>query len=216
VVAQSGWQARLTQVSADQVRRYRKQRNMSAQMLSDRCAELGFAIPRPVLSNLENGRREAVSLAELLILAAALEVPPLLLIAPVGLREDLEILPTANIPTWDAAKWVTGEHLSSKPDEATVLDYYRAHDATVAAWRKLMQNMAESIAADDERSARTYRTAADQQILDLTRIRKTMQERSLLLPSLPPDLHAIEGAWEPSNGRARRQAERDLDLEAGS
>lgn len=161
-------------------------------MLSDRCAELGFAIPRPVLSNLENGRREAVSLAEVLILATALEVPPLLLIVPVGLREDLEILPTASIPTWDAAKWVSGEHLTSRPDEATALDYYRAHDATVAAWRKLMQRMAESVAADDERSVRIYRTAADQQILDLAKIRNTMRERGLLLPSLPPELADVD------------------------
>lgn len=108
-MSQEGWQQRLTSVVAAQIRFYRGQRGYSAQDLSDRCAALGFAIPRPVLSNLENGRRESVSVAELIVLARALDVPPLQLLVPVGRAESLELFPGASRPAWDAARWITGE-----------------------------------------------------------------------------------------------------------
>lgn len=105
----AGWERKLTKSVAAQVRRYREHRGMTAQELSDRCAELGVRIPRPVLTNLETGRRESVTLAELIVLAQALSVPPTLLIAPVATDEDMEILPGRIADTADVLEWFAGE-----------------------------------------------------------------------------------------------------------
>lgn len=67
-----------------------------------------MAFPRAVLANLETGRRPSVSVAELLILAAALDVPPAVLVAPLGRRERTEILPGVDPYTADAINWIAG------------------------------------------------------------------------------------------------------------
>src|SRR6267378_320164 len=108
-VSQADWPGRVALAVATEVRRYREDRKMSAKQLSDRCGQLGMDIPRAVLANLENGRRSTVTVAELLVLAQALEVPPLLLVVPLARQESVEILPGLNTPTWDAAKWLRGD-----------------------------------------------------------------------------------------------------------
>lgn len=66
----------LTRSIAAEIRRYRKQRKWSAQRLSDECANLGLHIPRSTLADLENGRRRAISVAEMLVIARVLEMTP--------------------------------------------------------------------------------------------------------------------------------------------
>jgi transcriptional regulator with XRE-family HTH domain len=108
-VTQPDWPSRLTRVLAGEVRRYRTERKMSAQQLADRCAELGLPIARSVLANLESGRRETLSVAELLVLAKALEVAPILLLFPLGHQDTIEVVPGEQVPVPDAAMWFTGE-----------------------------------------------------------------------------------------------------------
>lgn len=103
-----GWQPRLTRVIAREIRRHRDRRKMSAQQLADRTAELGMPIPRPVLANLESGRRDSVSAAELLILAAALDVAPMELICPVGYDDQIELLPGRTMDPLQASRWFDG------------------------------------------------------------------------------------------------------------
>jgi transcriptional regulator with XRE-family HTH domain len=76
VTADETWPARLTRSIAAEIRQRRKEREWSAQRLSDECATLGVAIPRTTLSDLENGRRAYITAAELLVIAAALEINP--------------------------------------------------------------------------------------------------------------------------------------------
>jgi transcriptional regulator with XRE-family HTH domain len=114
-MTQPSWPARLTALVAARVRHYRKYRGMSAQRLSDRCEELGLVLPRSTLADLENGRRASITLAELLVLAAALEVPPLELALPLGEQESTEILPDGEMPTWDAARWFCGDGTPKLP-----------------------------------------------------------------------------------------------------
>ena len=91
------WSARMARLVAREVRRYREGQGqrprMSAQQLADRTEELGMPIPRSVLANLESGRRETVSVAEILVLAGALNVAPIELICPVGYDKEIELLP---------------------------------------------------------------------------------------------------------------------------
>lgn len=115
---QQGWPERLAARVANEVRRYRLNLNLSAQQLSDRCTELGMEIPRAVISNMENGRRTSVSLAELLVLAAALDVPPASLAFPVGYDEETEALPGTPTPPYEAVRWFGGEEQSTNPANA--------------------------------------------------------------------------------------------------
>ena len=103
------WEKELVRTVADEVRRYRNKRRLSAQQLSERCRELGYDIPRSVLANLESYRRKSVSLAELLVLAEALEVPPVLLISRFGQADLIEILPDRRVHPWHAIEWVSGD-----------------------------------------------------------------------------------------------------------
>jgi transcriptional regulator with XRE-family HTH domain len=76
VTADETWSSRLTRSIATEIRRRRKARKWSAQRLSDECAALGLEITRTAISDLENGRRRFITVAELLIIAQALEIGP--------------------------------------------------------------------------------------------------------------------------------------------
>lgn len=108
-LSETEWPARLTAAIAGEVRRHRDVKGMSAQQLSDACAQLGLPIHRSVLANLENGRRSTLSVAELLVIASALDVAPVFLIAPAGHLLDVEILPGKVLDTLTAVAWLAGD-----------------------------------------------------------------------------------------------------------
>lgn len=118
------WQARVAAAIGANVRMIREGQSpkMSAQALADATERLGHPIQRPVLTNLENGRRASVTVAELFTLARALGVPPVALIAPLVDGEPVEVLPGEMVPAWDGAGWFDGDLLppESAPAEGTV------------------------------------------------------------------------------------------------
>jgi len=99
----------VTRTVAREVRRHRDRRKMSAQQLADRTAELGMPIPRAVLANLESGRRDVVTVAEVLVLAAALGVTPTELFCPVGFDEEIELLPGRAADPLSGSQWINGQ-----------------------------------------------------------------------------------------------------------
>lgn len=80
----------------------------SAQEIADRTAELGYPISRAQIANYESGRKKNLDVAELLILAAALDVPPLLLLYPDLPDGTVEITPRHTGTSWTAHMWATG------------------------------------------------------------------------------------------------------------
>lgn len=108
-VAPQDWANRYARVVATEVRRYREQRGMSAQQVSDACARLGLPIHRSVISNFENGRRGNLSIGELFVIARALDVSPIFLMLPLGYEETVEILPGRTVDTTEAVEWVAGD-----------------------------------------------------------------------------------------------------------
>jgi transcriptional regulator with XRE-family HTH domain len=127
------WAARVTRSVAWQVHRHRKALGWSAQKLSDACAELGLEFPRSTLADLESGRRAHVSVAELLVLARALDVPPLLLLFPVGAEEETEVLPGEPRPSFRAAQWFAGAGPYPAEGDAGVVTGVTAENAGAAA-----------------------------------------------------------------------------------
>lgn len=109
---------------------------MSIQALSDEVGRLGLPIERPVLSNLENGRRHTVSLAELYVLAEALEVPALMLLFPLGRADAVEVLPGVEMTPWEALQWAERGPVDSDSPTNGPVHLFREHQEGVAAWRR--------------------------------------------------------------------------------
>ena len=100
------WATGLVAGVADAVRARRTELGLTGAELSDRTAS-GKPLTRAVISDLETGRKRTLEVAELLTLAAALEVSPLSLLLP-DVRNDVEILPGVKVPGIDALGWFTG------------------------------------------------------------------------------------------------------------
>jgi hypothetical protein len=208
-MTQVGWSERQTRVIADEVRRHRIRLGLSAQQLATRCTDLGHPLSRDVITNLENGRRPAVSTTELVVLATALETPPILLIYPLGYATTVETLPGQEVPTWDAVRWFLGDvRLRGMPqsDESTLTELYRAHEsrlAHVSLARRLAdaaRRTAASIPADDPKfhqAAEEWEEAvklALQAEGSVRELRDRFRAADLLPPPLPDGLAEIDEA----------------------
>lgn len=75
----------------------------SAQVIADETARLGLPLTRDSIANIENGRKKSIDVPELLVLAAALGVPPLSLIYPDLVDTPVEALPGVHRTSGDAA-----------------------------------------------------------------------------------------------------------------
>ncbi len=97
----------------------------SAQWLADRTADLGHPISRTAISNLEVGRKRSVDVPELVVLARALGVPPLLLLYPELPAGEVEVLPGHRTSSWSAAQWFAGRGPYKATDKTgeVFLDY---------------------------------------------------------------------------------------------
>ncbi|WP_313450701.1 helix-turn-helix domain-containing protein [Brevibacterium casei] len=101
---------------AKRVKDLRKEKGLKGDDLSERTKELGYEIPRSTLANIETGRKSAVGIHEIAILAAALEVPPVSLLFDVGSEELVEVLPDDRRAPIEAVQWFSAIHpLMPKP-----------------------------------------------------------------------------------------------------
>ncbi|MER5473745.1 helix-turn-helix transcriptional regulator [Streptomyces sp. NPDC002685] len=199
------WRARLVQGVAQQVRRYRLERGISVQKLADICTEeYGLPIKRSVLANFEGGRRPALSVVELLVLARILNVPPVQLLFPVGLEETTEVLPHKSVDTWAGLQWFTGEasHLpGDAPDAAPVegaaaVRLFRRHDRLVAEWSNNNRQLQKLFtAAPGSPEANMVRLASQtlQSIGEaLKEVREQIRRQGLKPPQLQADLAYVD------------------------
>lgn len=104
------WEKATTRRIGRQVQKSRKERKMTAQDLADRTAELGHPIGRATITDIDLGRRQSVTVAELLILAAALEISPVALLYEDQFADGaVEVLPGTTTTAAQAALWAAGE-----------------------------------------------------------------------------------------------------------
>lgn len=88
------WERELTVQIGRAVDARRQELGLSAQSLSDKTAELGHKISRSAIADYSNeNRRPRVSVADLLVLARALDMPPLYLLFPNPAGETVTYLP---------------------------------------------------------------------------------------------------------------------------
>lgn len=159
----AGWPERVMESIAQEIRAWRDRREISGKELAARCAELGFPIARNVIANIESGRRSGISVPELIVIAMALNVPPILLIYPIGRDKLVEIGPEHEIAPWFAVKWFiadnrppaellggraemdTADAMREWEEAAAVFTAYRRHDSLVRRYRYVRDDMMAEI-----------------------------------------------------------------------
>ncbi|WNG92652.1 helix-turn-helix domain-containing protein [Mycobacterium sp. ITM-2016-00318] len=134
------WSEGLHQRIARAIRDARQGR-MSAQELADETQQLGYPITRSQIANYESGRKQTLDVAELLVIAAALEVPPVTLLFGGPPDEEVEMLPGWTGPAFFGIAWFSGDRELAwpgpeviDPDEArAMVDQVIANLHTAAA-----------------------------------------------------------------------------------
>lgn len=186
---------------ASQVRKYRIHRNLSVRQLAEECARLGAPqLTAASLANIERGqdpdaKRAArrVLVEELAVLARALHVPPVLLVFPLGQREEIDVLPGKPVDTWAALKWWTGaqpfpgeEHCTSPEHHHEwnngPLPLFDHHDQVVRSLQFARKR------GEDE--------AAKAHAANLRALRKSLRVSGGSAPALPPELAHIDTEGE--------------------
>ncbi len=134
------WSKGWSQQIGDQVRSWRAQAGLSAQDLADRTSRLGYAVSRNTVASMENGRKEQVTVQEVLVLARALQVSPIALLFPVTLGRETApvfVMPQGfDVPSLQAALWFTGED-DHAPSDLHWLNLREAADEPTESWEAL-------------------------------------------------------------------------------
>ncbi|SDC25430.1 hypothetical protein SAMN04488581_0391 [Mycolicibacterium neoaurum] len=130
----------------------------SAAWLSDRTAELGYRVSPTVIAKLDSGHRGSVlSVAELIVLAAALNSSPTPLVFPGRLAEEVELLPGYFIQAFKAAQWFSAlewlpglvlyDGRTYKRTALEARDDFQSATQEITAWRRLSELEASRNAA---------------------------------------------------------------------
>jgi len=194
----------------------------SAQWVADRTGQLGCPVPRSTIADLEIGRRKHMLLSELIALAAALGVPPALLVVPLGQVEKVEMLPGQEVDTPGAFRLFTGaagpgrdpvrlftEHddLCTTVPGAMGRAAQRRHWAVVATTDAERQHQEVAGGLDEEEAREGERR--------LRACRMEMAYAGLLLPPLPAGLGYIADTDQaPENPPMSDESERGRVVQA--
>lgn len=199
----------IAEAVASNLRRLRSARGLTTQALERRLIQIGHRIARSSLTNMELGRREA-SLDDIAALAAALDVPPLLLIAPVASEPTVTVLGT-EMDSWQFAQWFAGraplrgadateDDRNSFAQGAVAINLRIEHDAKMKTYRDALEFQEyskselwplpgdEEVAPSPHQIAEKVRNAATSLILT----RSIMRQHGLPLPSLPPEMAHLD------------------------
>ena len=107
-MTQNGWGEGLHRRLAKAIKSARLAAGVSAQQLADETERLGYSISRSQIANYESGRKRGLDIAELLVVAAALNIPPGLLLFPDFPDGKVEVLPGNEADNVAALKWLSG------------------------------------------------------------------------------------------------------------
>jgi transcriptional regulator with XRE-family HTH domain len=206
------WEKRQTARIGSAVADFRTDLKITAQQLADRCAKLGMpSLSRAVITKLENGRREAVSTAELQVLAMALNVPAVLLLFPLGRVETVEVVPGRKVDPYGAIEWFIGN--SEDPADPNAVPQL-GQDSPLILWnghltsdgrlpvlsRELDELKAKARkAVTDEEAEQARKEVAEMErymdidVRSLRNIRRIMEYEGLTPPPLQPESARLLG-----------------------
>jgi transcriptional regulator with XRE-family HTH domain len=173
VVSPQDWADQQASRVAAAVRDLRKMRGRSAQWVADRTTDLGYPISRATIADLENGRRKWVTISELMILARALNAPPIALLYPEPLDDDLiEILPGLQGSKMVGLQWFSGESDTPAPGICDDADEYRRNLKPVADARRISDLVSQKLTLMKVFTERTDKDTREGAIPEITRIQR--------------------------------------------
>jgi transcriptional regulator with XRE-family HTH domain len=204
---------RASDLIGDQVKDLRRRRNLTAEQLAERCAAAGAPeITAAVIANIETGRRDKttkrrrrdVTIDELLILACALEVPPVSLLLPSG-AEHLAVTPKVEMYAPEVLAWMGGEGYppaSVRRDQGTVQRWFEVagrlrllREFWQAAALPLALSQPAVVMTDEQRQQEISKAVAN--LADVT---NRMVESGVTPPPLPLDMRTAVGLLPPDGG----------------
>lgn len=127
---------RVSEIVGTQVHVHRNRRGWTQRELEAAVASHGGTLSRGALAKIESGVRR-VSMDEWLLLAAALNVPPPLLLVPLGSSDLVEITSSSVIHPHLALDWLVGDQpLASTGQRLIGIQEWHTGAAPLYAWRK--------------------------------------------------------------------------------
>jgi transcriptional regulator with XRE-family HTH domain len=130
------WAKQMTDRIGETIRELREPQ--SVQWLEDRTDELGHRVSRSTVNELENQRRKSVTLADVMVIAAALDVPLAHLIWPPNGPLAVEALPGKLVPRHEALEALAGGEADIRHDREELNEAMRTIGAAQETVRKLM------------------------------------------------------------------------------
>ncbi|MFB7647142.1 helix-turn-helix domain-containing protein [Streptomyces sp. NPDC056084] len=112
-------EAETTKIIARRAREVRKGRGWTAAELGQRMAAQGVPWDRQIVANLENHKRQNVTVNELLALARVLDVAPINLLVPPTNDGPFHVTPVETVAPSAARAWLRGDRPLSGTDLRT-------------------------------------------------------------------------------------------------
>lgn len=126
-------------VIAERVREVRRTRGLTAAQLGEKMAEAGVGWDRNTVASLENGRRSAVSVEELLCLAYVLDVAPVHLGVPLDADGWYAVTPDVATTYEHARAWIRGTDALPGTDERKYFS-----EVPQDEWRRFNERQADT------------------------------------------------------------------------
>ena len=113
--------AELEKAMGPLIRTARERRGLTLQEVSERMRELAgdAAVSYAQLSRIETGTRRA-SIGDWLLIAAAIDTPPILLLLPLGREDAVELFPGWPVHPHLAWDWISGDETLATPERTVV------------------------------------------------------------------------------------------------
>lgn len=117
------WREQFNDRIAEAAKGIRERNNWSAREIADRTAGLGYPISRDTITNFEIRRKKVLDVPELIVLAEALYVDPLLLLFPDLIAGEVEYMPGRTMTTGEALRTFAGMDENLNTPLRTYWDY---------------------------------------------------------------------------------------------
>lgn len=178
--SESAWHHRVTTLVGQRIKQLRDSgsRKTTVRELADKCEQLGHRVEPQVIHNMEAKRRSDVSVAELLVLAAALGTSLPLLLSPLGSSEHVELLPDRSADPWTAYRWLVGELPSDELGKPTRLDVTWFKSPVIAAYQR----------HDTALRSYLHHEGGDRALAMIAGARVEMQQKNWWRPPLPAEV----------------------------
>lgn len=211
------------QLLARSIRFHRDRLRLTALQLSERIAEIGGSVSRQAISKIELAERD-VRIDELMLIARALKMSPLLLLFPIGTETDRipgEVsLAGQTMPMWEAVQWFTGE--AYPPEDVDVhwgvpLYLFRAHHKL--RMERMEFQVDQMFGPKDEEAQARAQAEMDARWSKLMDVRAEMRRHGLTPPPAVEDLEGIDkrrrGYMSPTEIEARVAAGERMRVAGG-